>query len=55
MCDASDYVVGVVLGQTKDKKHNAIAYASKTLTGPLLILKKSSKLLFLQLISLDLT
>ena len=34
MCDASDYVVGAVLGQTKDKKHLAIAYASKTLTGP---------------------
>ena len=33
MCDASDYVVGVVLGQTKDKKHHAIASASKTLTG----------------------
>ena len=33
MCDASDYVVGVVLGQTKDKKHHTIAYASKTLTG----------------------
>ena len=32
MCDASDYVVGAVLGQTKDKKHHAIAYASKTLT-----------------------
>jgi hypothetical protein len=31
-CDASDYVVGVVLGQTKDKKHHAIAYASKTMT-----------------------
>jgi hypothetical protein len=34
MCDASDYVVGAVLGQTKDKKHHAIAYARKTLTGP---------------------
>ena len=34
MCDASDYAVGAVLGQTKDKKHHAIAYASKTLTGP---------------------
>jgi hypothetical protein len=34
MCDASDYVVGAVLGQTKDKKHHAITYASKTLTGP---------------------
>ena len=33
MCDASDYAIGVVLGQTKDKKHHAIAYASKTLTG----------------------
>jgi hypothetical protein len=26
--------VGAVLGQTKDKKHHAIAYASKTLKGP---------------------
>ena len=34
MCDASDYAVGVVWGQTKDKKHHAISYASKTLTGP---------------------
>ena len=33
MCDASDFAVRVVLGQTKDKKHHAIAYASKTLTG----------------------
>ena len=33
MCDVGDYVVGAVLGQTKDKKHHAIAYASKTLTG----------------------
>jgi len=33
MCDASDYAVGAVLGQTKDKKHHATAYASKTLTG----------------------
>jgi hypothetical protein len=34
MCDASDYVVGAVLGQSKDKKHYAISYASKTLIGP---------------------
>ena len=33
MCDASDYADGAVLGQTKDKKHHAIAYASKTLTA----------------------
>jgi hypothetical protein len=33
MCDASDYVIGTVLGQTKDKKHHAIVYASKTLIG----------------------
>jgi hypothetical protein len=33
MCDASDYAVGVVLGQTKDRKHHAIAYARKTLIG----------------------
>ena len=34
MCDASDYAMGAVLGQTKDKKHHEIVYASKTLTGP---------------------
>ena len=31
MCDATDFAVGAVLGQTKDKKHYAISYASKTL------------------------
>jgi len=34
MCDASDFTVGAILGQTKDKKHYAISYASKTLAGP---------------------
>ena len=31
MCDASDYVVGAVLGQRVDNKLNVIHYASKTL------------------------
>ncbi|XP_039685657.1 uncharacterized protein [Medicago truncatula] len=31
MCDASDYAVGAVLGQRKDKKLHVIYYASKTL------------------------
>ena len=31
MCDASDYVVGAVLGQRKDKKLHVIYYASRTL------------------------
>ena len=34
MCDASDFVVGAILGQTKNKMHYAISYASKTLSGP---------------------
>jgi hypothetical protein len=34
MCDASNFVVGVVLGQTKDKKHYTISYASKIMAGP---------------------
>jgi hypothetical protein len=34
MCDASDYAIGVVLGQSKDKKQYVIPYSSKTLTGP---------------------
>ena len=35
MCDASDYAVGVVLGQRVDKKLNVIHYASKTLDSDL--------------------
>jgi hypothetical protein len=34
MCDSSNYAVGAVLGQSKDKKHYPISYVSKTLTGP---------------------
>jgi hypothetical protein len=33
MCDASDYVVGVMLRQRKEGKVHAIYYASKTLNG----------------------
>jgi hypothetical protein len=33
MCDASDYAVGAVLGQRKDKKSYVIYYASKTLNN----------------------
>lgn len=31
MCDASNYAIGVVLGQRKDKFMHPIFYASKTL------------------------
>lgn len=31
MCDASDYEVGIVLGQRKNKFFHAIYYASKVL------------------------
>jgi len=51
MCDASDFAVGAVLGQTKDKKHYAISYASKNLvwttSSITLQLKKSFWLLSL--------
>jgi hypothetical protein len=33
MCDASDYVVGAVLGQRKEGRVHAVYYASKTLKG----------------------
>uniref|UniRef100_A0A2N9EYF5 Integrase catalytic domain-containing protein n=1 Tax=Fagus sylvatica TaxID=28930 RepID=A0A2N9EYF5_FAGSY len=33
MCDASDYAVGAVLGQRKDKKPHVIYYASRTLNN----------------------
>jgi hypothetical protein len=34
MCDASDYAIGAVLSQSKDKKHYAISYVSNALTRP---------------------
>ena len=34
MCDASDYAIGAVLGQSKDKMFTAIYYISKTLISP---------------------
>jgi hypothetical protein len=53
MCNASDYAVGAVLGQTKDKKHHAIAYASKTLTGPQLNYATTEKELLAVVFAID--
>jgi hypothetical protein len=53
MCDASDYAVGPVLGQTKDKKHHAIAYVSKTLTGAQLNYATTEKELLAVIFAID--
>ena len=53
MCDASDYAVGAVLGQTKNKKHHAIAYASKTLIGPQLNYATTKKELLAIVFAID--
>ena len=53
MCDASDYAMGAVLGQTKDKKHHAFAYASKTLTGPQLNYATTKKELLVVVLTID--
>jgi hypothetical protein len=53
MCDVSDCVVGAVLGQCKDKKHHAIAYASKTLTGPQLNYATTEKELLAVVFAID--
>ena len=53
MCNASDYAVGVVLGQTKDKKHHAIAYTSKTLTGAQLNYATTEKELLAVVFAID--
>jgi hypothetical protein len=45
--------VGAVLGQTKDKKHHAIAYASKTLTRPQLNYATTKKELLAVVYSID--
>jgi hypothetical protein len=53
MCDASDYTMGIVLGQTKDKKHHAIAYASKNLIGPQLNYATTEKELMAIVFAID--
>jgi hypothetical protein len=53
ICDASDYAVWAVLGQTKDKKHHAIAYASKTLIGPQLNYATTKKELLAIVFAID--
>ena len=53
MCDASDFVVGAVLGQTKAKKHYAISYASKTLSGPQLNYATTEKELLVVVFGID--
>ena len=53
MCDASDYAVGAVLGQCKDKQHYAISYASKTLTGPQLNYATTEKELLFVVFAMD--
>jgi hypothetical protein len=45
--------VGAVLGQTKDKMHHAIAYASKTLTGPQLNYTTTEKELLTVVFAID--
>ena len=53
MCDASDFVVGAVLGQTKDKKHYVISYASKTLSGQQLNYTTTEKELLAVVFAID--
>ena len=53
MCDASDYAVGAILGQTKDKKHHTISYGSKTLTGPQLNYATTEKVLLAIVFAID--
>uniref|UniRef100_A0A2N9HU83 Integrase catalytic domain-containing protein n=1 Tax=Fagus sylvatica TaxID=28930 RepID=A0A2N9HU83_FAGSY len=47
MCDASDYVVGAVLGQRKDKKPHVIHYASQTLNNAQMNYTTTEKELYL--------
>ncbi|KAD5961654.1 hypothetical protein E3N88_13127 [Mikania micrantha] len=53
MCDASDYVVGAVLGQQVDKKLVAIYYASKTLSDVQFNYTTTEKKLLVMVFALD--
>jgi hypothetical protein len=53
MCDANDYAIGAVLSQSKDKKHYAISYTSKTLTGPQLNYRTTEKKLLAMVFAIE--
>lgn len=53
MCDASDYAVGAVLGQRRDKKPCAIYYASRTLNDAQLNYSTTEKELLAVVFALD--
>jgi hypothetical protein len=53
MCDASDYVVGVVLGQRVEKLPHVIYYASKTLNDTQLNYSTTEKELLAIVFALD--
>jgi len=53
MCDASDYVVGVVLSQRVDKLPHVICYTSKTLNNAQLNYSTTEKELLAVIFALD--
>ncbi|CAN6586229.1 unnamed protein product [Malus baccata var. baccata] len=53
MCDASDYALGAVLGQRKDKKPHVIYYASRTLNDAQLNYSTTEKELIAVVFALD--
>ncbi|CAN6706472.1 unnamed protein product [Malus baccata var. baccata] len=53
MCDASDYTLGAVLGQRKDKKPHVIYYASRTLNDAQLNYSTTEKELLAVVFALD--
>ena len=53
MCDASDYVIGVVLGQRVDRLPHVICYASKTLNDAQLNYSTTKKELLAVVFALD--
>ena len=53
MCDASDYAIGVVLGQRVDRLPYVICYTSKTLNNPQLNYSIIEKELLVIVFALD--
>ncbi|CAN6547386.1 unnamed protein product [Malus baccata var. baccata] len=53
MCDASDYALGAVLGQRKDKRPHVIYYASRTLNDAQLNYSTTEKELLAVIFALD--
>jgi len=53
MCDASDFAIGVILGQRVDNKQHVIYYSSRTVNDSQMIYTRTEKKFFAVVFALE--